>query len=195
MGISKRDALYNCIIADTPNIESVLKKSSKTTLCKLLDVLEKKEYNLAKELGYSSGGLSKMIRRIWPDKPSSSKKLCTYLLNKHNLAYCISCKLVYETSNFYRSKDKKVSYCKKCSDKLTKPSQAHRTALYRASKVQATPEWADLDKIKEIYNNCPTGYHVDHIAPLNGVYVCGLHVENNLQYLTAKDNCSKGNKY
>lgn len=193
--LSKREALYNCMVIDIPNIDKKLKSSTKITIDELLNVLEKPEYNLAKELGYSAGGLSKLIKRFWPDKPSTSKKLCTFILSKHNLSYCIECELVYSDSNFYKNKDRKVSYCKRCSDNLTGPSQAHRTALYRASKKQATPPWADLSKIKEIYHNCPEGYHVDHIVPLNGINICGLHVENNLQYLPAKENCSKGNRF
>ena len=68
-------------------------------------------------------------------------------------------------------------------------------AKRRATKIMATPSWANLEKIKEIYKNCPEGYHVDHIYPLKSEYVCGLHVENNLQYLTAAENCGKGNKF
>ena len=65
----------------------------------------------------------------------------------------------------------------------------------RASKLQRTPAWADLEAIKQFYLNCPKGYHVDHIVPLQGVNVSGFHVLNNLQYLTAFENNSKGNKY
>lgn len=62
-------------------------------------------------------------------------------------------------------------------------------------KKQRVPSWANLEHIKEIYTNCPEGYHVDHIVPLQGENVSGLHVEYNLQYLNASDNCRKGNIY
>jgi len=68
-------------------------------------------------------------------------------------------------------------------------------AKRRSSKLQRTPKWADLEAIKQFYLNCPKGYQVDHDVPLQGVNVSGLHVLNNLQYLTVKENLSKGNKY
>jgi hypothetical protein len=72
-------------------------------------------------------------------------------------------------------------------------TRAHR-AKYRASKLQATPSWANLDKIEQIYLNCPKGHEVDHIIPLQSNDVCGLHVECNLQYLPVSDNRRKGNQ-
>ena len=67
-------------------------------------------------------------------------------------------------------------------------------AKRRAINLQATPTWASLEAIKEIYVQCPEGHHVDHIVPLQGKNVCGFHVENNLQYLKADENIRKGNR-
>lgn len=95
----------------------------------------------------------------------------------------------------YRETNKeKIKACKKVYRKNNKGLINSYNSKRRANKIRATPSWANLEKIKEIYKNCPEGYHVDHIYPLRSEYVCGLHVENNLQYLTAKENIEKSNK-
>lgn len=65
----------------------------------------------------------------------------------------------------------------------------------RAAKLKRTPSWADKGSIDEFYRNCPPGYTVDHIVPLQGKLVSGLHILGNLQYLTQFDNFSKHNKF
>ena len=69
-------------------------------------------------------------------------------------------------------------------------------AAYRARKLQATPTWADMDAIKDVYLEAAyMQLQVDHIIPLQGEKVCGLHVWDNLQLLTAKENQSKNNSF
>jgi hypothetical protein len=114
----------------------------------------------------------------------------------------------YQNKYYLNNKDKAKKYYKeyylKNIDKAKKQNQEYNlknphiknttNAKRRAKKLNATPKFADLRKIKEIYRNCPKGYHVDHIIPLNSKVVCGLHVEWNLQYLPARENIRKGNK-
>ncbi len=73
--------------------------------------------------------------------------------------------------------------------------KAHLTKLREAAKIRRTPSWADIEAIKKFYDACPSGYQVDHIIPLRGKNVSGLHVLENLQYLTEKENLSKSNKF
>ena len=83
------------------------------------------------------------------------------------------------------------------------PAKANaNTMKYYTAKFQRIPLWADLEAIicfyKEAYRlTLLTGilHVVDHIIPLRGRKVSGLHVENNLQIITKKANSEKGNKY
>jgi len=54
--------------------------------------------------------------------------------------------------------------------------------------------WTDWDSIIKIYSNCPKDKQVDHVIPLCGAKISGLHVSWNLQYLTPRQNRSKRNK-
>jgi hypothetical protein len=67
-------------------------------------------------------------------------------------------------------------------------------ARRRAATIHRLPRWADRAAIKEFYKNCPPGMVVDHIIPLRGKTVSGLHVLSNLQYLSDHDNAVKYNK-
>lgn len=77
-------------------------------------------------------------------------------------------------------------------------------AKRRASKMQRTPAWlteAHFKAIRDIYMQASqlsktTGvlHHVDHIVPLQGKIVSGLHVPWNLRVVTATVNLTKNNK-
>lgn len=78
------------------------------------------------------------------------------------------------------------------------------TAKRRAKLINATPKWLKKEQLQEIegfyesarerYLETGVRFHVDHIVPLNGKTVCGLHVPWNLQILPEKENLSKSNK-
>lgn len=71
-----------------------------------------------------------------------------------------------------------------------------RNGIKRRAKIkQATPSWVNKQLISYIYETCPRGMHVDHIVPLMGENVSGLHVPWNLQYMLPNRNRQKGNKY
>ena len=72
------------------------------------------------------------------------------------------------------------------------------TAARKSYVKRATPPWANLFFIAEAYHIAKVRekmlggkWHVDHVIPLRGKTVCGLHVENNLQVIPAKVNLKK----
>jgi len=172
-----------------------------------LQVLNKcsklEEYKQALILGtYKKAKISastyvKYNKMFCPDKQVRKTPL-GYILNVLGYKLCYQCNSIKTIKNFSKNKSNTYnlgSQCKICDCKNTAKNQRFVQAKYKAAKLQRTPKWANLAKIQEIYNKCPKGYHVDHKIPLQGKLVCGLHVETNLQCLTATDNMKKGNKY
>lgn len=89
--------------------------------------------------------------------------------------------------------DKRKRYQKKYQ--LANPDKINaNTAKRTASKLNATPPWAELDLIKIVYSKAKElGSQVDHIVPLKSALVCGLHVWSNLQVLPPEINKAKSN--
>ena len=86
------------------------------------------------------------------------------------------------------------------------PDKANaKASKHRASKLKATPSWLTSEhtslietfytEAKQLEQVLGIKHHVDHIVPLQGKNVCGLHVPWNLQVLTEADNTAKKNHY
>ncbi|MFZ2190107.1 MAG: hypothetical protein WAV48_04965 [Candidatus Magasanikiibacteriota bacterium] len=114
--------------------------------------------------------------------------------------------LRWQAQNLERYKQKKDEWIERNRETVNQRSREYAkanpdrknslTAKRRAALLQAIPSWANLEQIKEVYTQAKkTGMVVDHIIPLRGKLVCGLHVETNLQLLTSQDNCIKNNKF
>ena len=103
---------------------------------------------------------------------------------------------VKKHSKAYHIKNKdKISARMKEYTKNNPEGNRERSSRYDANKSQRCPVWADLNKIKNMYNECPKNMQVDHIIPLRGTAVSGLHVAGNLQYLSPLENQRKSNNY
>jgi len=120
----------------------------------------------------------------------------------------------YNKAYYDANKENRAEYGEANKDKMVavkrawqkaNPSKVNAiTAKRRATKLNATPNWLTSEQYKQIESfyfeaqslSLSTGvkHHVDHILPLQGVTVCGLHVPWNLQVLTAVENISKSNK-
>lgn len=163
----------------------------------LLRFIASRQSTRENRLGYSIAGWTKFIKKTFPDKPPNSNYY-DWLLLRVECKYCPKCGFVYSLKGFWKNSGTSIgynSYCISCMTPLNREAQRVNQANYQARKIQAMPKWVNKQEIKNIYDNCPKGYHVDHIVPLRGNYVCGLHVPWNLQYLAALDNITKNNNH
>lgn len=105
---------------------------------------------------------------------------------------------------YLERKQQILARCKKWKAENREKVARYRGAR-RASLLERTPAWltdSDWRKIDALYAEAAertsrTGviHHVDHVIPLQGPLVSGLHVPGNLQVLTGEENLRKGNRW
>jgi len=100
-------------------------------------------------------------------------------------------------ASYHRNIEKYAEYRKKNSGRINS-----HNAKRRNLQLDRIPKSANLDAIISIYEEAKNlsrtsgvPHHVDHIVPLQGKYVNGLHAEWNLQIITAHENLTKSNKF
>lgn len=116
---------------------------------------------------------------------------------KDGLNYqCKSCRRQYDSQHYQnnniRIKEQILEYQRQNRKRMRAINRR-----YTLAKAHRTPQWLTLEQRRQIINfyiNCLEGMVVDHIYPLQGKYVSGLHHPDNLQYLTLKENCYKYNR-
>jgi len=113
-------------------------------------------------------------------------------------------RLAYSRDYYNMNKEQRAAY-KRCWRAQNSHKHAASEAKRDSAKLQRTPLWLNQAHFAEIEGQYHfakvmeriTGakYHVDHIVPLQGVDVSGLHVPWNLQVIPARENVVKGNKH
>lgn len=109
---------------------------------------------------------------------------------------------IYRQNNVMKVKNSVTKYR---SSEKGRAKHSEIEAKRRAKKLQAMPSWLNqqhLSEIAEFYIISRElswlsegGLSVDHIVPLNGDIVCGLHVPWNLQIIPLIDNIKKSNRF
>lgn len=129
-----------------------------------------------------------------------------YILEHNRLYRCDNKdKIAIQKIRYYYDNKKQIQEYKRNHYENNKEMYTANSAKRRSAKLKQTPKWVDkehLNKIEEFYRVAQImmklfpeeKYHVDHIEPLQGLDVRGLHVWWNLQILLAEDNLKKSNK-
>lgn len=108
--------------------------------------------------------------------------------------------IAYSRSRYVSNKEDMILASEKWR-LANREKEAERTARRKAAKLKACPPWVDHNEISKFYEAAReatilTGipHEVDHIHPLQGETLCGLHVPWNLQILTKSENSRKKNR-
>lgn len=145
------------------------------------------------------------------DGLSSNCKICKKMWKEQNKQWIAQYHENWIASNFERksllnkqwndSNKQKKKQLKSSWDAKNHCLVVKNSAKRRAAEFQRTPTWAnDKDiamfyEVADVLSRSGVKFHVDHIVPLRGKSVSGLHVETNLQVMPWHLNLSKGNRY
>ena len=176
--------------------------------CKEIKYLDQFSKNITNKDGLQDN--CKACNKVYRERPEVEKRNKKYRASPESRQY----QREYNQNPEYRERERKRDMIptrkqtrKKLEqlDRKNNPSKfTARTAKYRAIKLQRTPKWLNSEQLKEIDQFYLLAeelqwlsmelLEVDHIVPLRGKNVSGLHVPWNLQILPKPLNASKSNK-
>jgi len=176
----------------------------KLEVCNICGLTNKSSRKLIDSIGCPDCKEKLRLRRISDSKykTKSKDKIALYLKEwrDRNKSYISNYRSEYKQKNPDKLKDRKRSY------RLNNPSKiSSLNAKRRAAKLRRVPLWtsqSDIKYIEALYSSAQRitkcigiQFHVDHIIPLQGQLVSGLHTPSNLQIISSNLNLSKHNKF
>lgn len=174
-------------------------KDGKSSRCKkCVNSLRDKDYH--KKYYKENKEIADQYKRDWSEKNKEKVKL------QKKQKYNLNVEAILENKRkYYLENREKILANKREYSKLNRSKKNANEAKRHSRKNQRTPSWLTTEHLKQIeaffwlsrdlYRITGEVYNVDHIVPLQGKNVCGLHVPWNLQVLPRDLNIKKGNKY
>ena len=138
------------------------------------------------------------LRQSYEKRKATNPNLSAELYAKHREKDLERSKLAYQAN----AEDRKAK--QRHWSKVNRGTANALGRKYKLKKINATPKW--LSESQLLHIKCKyqlaamlnvhgvEAWHVDHIVPIRGKDVCGLHVPWNLRVIPAKENMTKGNK-
>jgi len=215
-------AVKTCTKCDTDKAVELFSKDARakdglTSRCKACD----KEYRItnaeaisAKQKIYYAENLEAISakQKIYNAKNAVAKAAYNKIYNAENSEAISAKKKIYNEKNseaiaaynkIHYAENADAICAKNGAYKKANPGKANSLeAKRRAAKLERTPVWSDAKEISLIYQQSASlqklfgrAMNVDHVVPLQGDLVSGLHAPHNLQIMFAPDNLYKSNKF
>ena len=192
---------YGSLCVKHPEAEGLRRVSGACVICAKESVQKRRASNPEKHKEQSQIGHKKEWEKTLANPELHEKKKALgreyYRKNKSQIRANIL--------EWNRKNPEKVKLYAKRVKQNNKGKANFHTAKRRYAKLQRTPHWLTADEhwmIKEAYDLSALrtkmfgfSWHVDHVIPLQGEKVSGLHVPTNLQVIPGTDNDVKGNKF